>query len=149
MQPLNLPEYDFKLKEDEGKTCILDEVRKKYVVLTPEEWVRQNFLQYLIREKGYPGSLIQVEAFTKTGGLNLRADIIARNPQGDPLLIVECKAPGVNITQEVFDQAARYNMKWRSPYLIVTNGLKHFCCAIDHEHQKIRFLKDVPEYANT
>ena len=146
MQPLNLPAYNFKLRETEGKAYILDEVRKKYVALTPEEWVRQHFIQYLIQEKGYPGSLIQVEAFFRTGNRNLRADIIARNTSGNPILIVECKAPEVNITQEVFDQAAKYNMKWKSPYLVVTNGFKHFCCKIDYDQQKFQFVKEIPDY---
>jgi len=148
MQALNLPPYEMKFKEKEGRRMIFDPVRKKYVALTPEEWVRQNFLQYLIREKKYPASLLRVEASFRTHGLNLRADILASGPQGQPLMIVECKAPDVKITQEVFDQAARYNMKWRSPYLTVTNGISHFCCHIFIRDGRIEFLKDIPFYSD-
>ncbi|MBU2651524.1 MAG: type I restriction enzyme HsdR N-terminal domain-containing protein [Bacteroidetes bacterium] len=146
MQALNLPAYEMKVKEEEGRRMIFDPVRKKYVALTPEEWVRQNFLQYLIRGKKYPATLLRVEASFRIHGLSLRADILASDPQGQPLMIVECKAPDVKITQEVFDQAARYNMKWQSPYLTVTNGISHFCSRIFIREERIEFLQDIPSY---
>ncbi len=146
MQPLNLPAYDFKLRETEGKMYILDEIRKKYVTLTPEEWVRQHFIQYLVNEKQYPASLIKVEKSFKTGGMDFRADILAHNPQGIPILVVECKSFDIKITQDVFEQAARYNMKWKSPFLAVTNGLSHFCCKINHQEQSFLFVNEIPAY---
>jgi type I site-specific restriction endonuclease len=146
MTELNLPPYKFNIRENGTRTEIFDAFRKKYVVLTPEEWVRQNFLQYMITEKKYPASLIIVEAGLKYNQLTKRADIVAYNKEGKAFLIVECKAPEVKITQDVFDQIARYNMTFKVKYLVVTNGLQHFCCEMNYNDNSYIYLKDVPEY---
>lgn len=146
MQLLNLPQYQFKLKEVSGKIQIFDAFRKKYVVLTPEEWVRQNFLQYLVTEKKYAASLIAVEAGLKYNELQKRADILVYDKQGSPFLLVECKAPEVKISQDVFDQVARYNMSFKVVYLVVTNGMDHFCCKMDYEKNNYQFLEEIPVF---
>jgi len=146
MQELNLPKYQFKLKEADGKIKIFDAFRKRYVVLTPEEWVRQNFLQYLITEKKYAASLIAVEAGLKYNELQKRADILVYDKQGSPFLLVECKAPEVKISQDVFDQVAGYNMSFKVTYLVVTNGMDHFCCKMDYEKNNYRFLEEIPVF---
>ncbi len=146
MQALNLPAYQFKIKRDGQRTQIFDAIRKKYLVLTPEEWVRQHFVRYLIEEKGFPASLIAIEMGLKLNGLQKRGDIVAYQASGDPLLIVECKAPSVKISQGTFDQIARYNMVLKVNYLVVTNGLDHYCCIIDHLQGSYHFLKEVPNY---
>jgi hypothetical protein len=146
MQALNLPPYQFKFKETEGRLMIFDSFRKKYVVLTPEEWVRQNFISYLISEKKFPASLIAVEAGLKYNQLQKRADILVYDKQGGPLLLVECKAPEVKITQDTFDQVARYNMTFKVKYLVVTNGMNHFCCQMDYSDNSYVYLKDIPVY---
>ena len=146
MTELNLPPYKFNIRENGTRTEIFDVFRKNYVVLTPEEWVRQNFLQYMIIEKKYPASLIIVEAGLKYNQLTKRADIVAYNKEGKPLLIVECKAPEVKITQDVFDQIARYNTTFKVKYLIVTNGINHFCCEMNYEDNSYVYLKDVPMF---
>lgn len=146
MQVLNLPSYDFKLKSNENKTLIFDNFRKKYVVLTPEEWVRQHFAQFLVVQKQYPVSLIALEKQLSINGLKKRTDIVVYNAQGFPSIIVECKAPHITIGQDTFDQIARYNLKLNAPYLIVTNGLEHYFCKMDLENESYVFLKDVPSY---
>jgi hypothetical protein len=148
MEKLNLPTYSFNIKLIEQRKYIFDFIRKKFVILTPEEWVRQNFLKYLVEEKKYPASLIVVEKEFKLNNLSKRSDAVLYNKMGNPLLIVECKASSVKIDQKVFDQIARYNMKLKVELLVVTNGLEHFCCKIDFENQKYYFLKDVPDYFN-
>ncbi|MFP4024003.1 MAG: type I restriction enzyme HsdR N-terminal domain-containing protein [Thiohalospira sp.] len=146
MERLNLPTYSFNIKLKEQRKYIFDFIRKKYVILTPEEWVRQNFLKYLVEEKKYPASLIAVEKEFKLNTLSKRSDAVVYNRSGQPFLIVECKATTVKIDQKVFDQIARYNMKLNVKFLIVTNGLEHYCCKIDIENQKYYFLKDIPEF---
>jgi len=146
MEKLNLPTYSFNIKFIEQRKYIFDFIRKKYVILTPEEWVRQNFLKYLVEEKKYPASLIAVEKEFKLNNLSKRSDAVIYNKQGDPLLIVECKAPEVKIDQKVFDQIARYNMVLHVELLIVTNGLQHFCCKLDAEMDTYYFLKEIPKY---
>ena len=143
---LSLPIYKLKLKTVEEKTHIFDEVRKKYLLLTPEEWVRQNFIHYLNKEKKYPLGLMGVEQMVKYNSLKTRADIVIYNLEGKPNVIVECKAPEVKITQDTFNQIAKYNSQLKVKYLIVTNGMKHFCCQMDYENNKITFLEDVPTY---
>jgi hypothetical protein len=145
MERLNLPTYSFNIKLKEQRKYIFDFIRKKYVLLTPEEWVRQNFLKYLVEEKKYPASLIAVEKEFKLNTLSKRSDVVVYNRLGQPFLMVECKATNVTINQKVFDQIARYNMKLNVEYLVVTNGLEHYCCKIDIENQNYIFLKDVPE----
>lgn len=146
MIKLNLPQYKLRLKSNENKTLIFDKVRKKYFVLTPEEWVRQHYVSYLLEEKKYPISLIAIEKQLIVNGLKKRTDILVFNKQGNPEIIVECKAPSVKITQETFDQIARYNLKLKANYLIVTNGLQHIFCKIDIEKENYIFLPEIPDY---
>ena len=148
MEKLNLPQYQIKIKEEGDKKYIFDPIRKKYLVLLPEEWVRQNFIQFLIQEKEYSASLIEVEKGLKLNELNKRADIVVSDNTGQPFVLVECKAPKVKIDQEVFEQVARYNMVFKVPYLIVTNGLEHYCAKIDFEKNSFEFLKEIPNYRN-
>ncbi len=143
---LNLPNAELKIKLVEETTQVFDEVRKKYFKLTPEEWVRQNFIHYLKKDKNYPFGLMGVEKMVKYNSLKTRADILIYNREGMPSVIVECKAPNVEITQDAFNQIAKYNYKLRVKYLVVTNGLKHFCCDMDYENNKITFLEEIPEY---
>jgi hypothetical protein len=149
MQKLNLPTYPFKVKSSENKTLIFDKIRKKYMVLTPEEWVRQHFVHFLIEEKKYPTSLIALEKELTINNRKKRTDILIFNTDGIPDIIVECKAPKVKITQETFDQIARYNLALNAKYLIVTNGLEHYFCQMDFENENYIFLKDIPSYQNS
>mgnify|MGYP001814288746 CR=1 FL=1 len=125
---------------------VLDIYRKRFVRLTPEEEVRQRFARYLLEEKGYPASLVMTEYSLKVNKLSRRCDILVHKPAGHPVLLVECKAPEVKISQASFDQVARYNLAFRVRYLMVTNGLKHYCCQLDFETEKITFLKEIPSY---
>ncbi len=145
MQELNFPHYPFKIKTRENKTVIFDIVRKKYVVLTPEEWVRQHVIHFLAEEKKYPLSLMAVEKQVMVNSLTRRTDIVVYNTQGEPSIIVECKAPSVTITQETFDQIARYNLSLDADYLFVTNGLNHFYAIMDHQNQSYIFLPELPK----
>jgi len=144
MQKLNFPEYSFRFKNSENKVLIFDEIRKKFVVLTPEEWVRQHVVKFLLEEKKYPKSYINVEKNIKINGLTKRYDIVVFNPDGSIFLLVECKAQEVSITQNVFDQIARYNLKLNAQYLMVTNGLNNYFCQMDFENEKYIFLKELP-----
>ena len=146
MQELNLPKYSLKFKSINGKVYIFDSIRKKYLVNTPEEWVRQNFIQFLIQEKGYPASLMAVEMGIDVLNTKKRCDIVLYNTKGLPSIIVECKAPSVKISQDAFDQIARYNLSLNSDFLIVTNGLEHYICVMDHENKCYHFLKEIPNY---
>ncbi len=146
MQALNLPVIEAKTRAQNGRTEIFDPIRKKYVTLTPEEWVRQHFIQYLIHEKEVPASLIHVEASLKYNRLAKRSDLVIYTKTGTPCLVVECKAPEVKITQEVFDQVAIYNMTLKVDYLVVTNGLNHYACFIDHAKGTYIFLTEIPAY---
>lgn len=144
--PLNLPNYPFKITNRDNVIFIFDEIRKKHLVLTPEEWVRQHFIQYLITEKKFSATLLQIE-----GGLNLnqtkkRSDILVYNSAGEKIMVIECKAPSVAITQATFDQAARYNSVYKAPWLVVTNGMSHFYAKIDHKNGAFSFVEDVPNY---
>lgn len=143
---MNLPTYPFKIKSSENKYFIFDIVRKKYMVLTPEEWVRQHIVHFLIEEKNYPISLIAVEKKIIVNKLTKRTDILVFNANGVPNIIVECKAPSVKITQDAFDQIARYNLKLKANYLIVTNGLTHFYAVMDLENERYVFLENIPNY---
>ncbi len=144
MQELNFPKYSFRFKSSENKLAVFDEIRKKFILLTPEEWVRQNVVQFLLREKKYPKSLINVEKVIKINDLVKRYDIVVYNPDGSIFLLVECKAPSIKITQDTFDQIARYNLALRAEHLMVTNGLNHYFCKIDFENEKYVFLKELP-----
>ncbi len=146
MPALNLPAYSFTLKEEDKKTKIFDVIRKKYLVLTPEEWVRQHIIRYLIEERNVPKNLIAVEQSLRLYGLHKRTDILVYSKEGKPLLMVECKAPTIKINQNAFDQIGRYNIKLKLPYLLVTNGMKHYVAKINFEEKKFTFLKDIPTY---
>ena len=146
MIDLNLPKYSLKIKNKENKLFIFDVIRKKYVVLTPEEWVRQNYLQYLIHDKKYPASLIAVEKQVKVNNLSKRTDILIFDRQGKPQIIVECKAPSVKIGQDTFDQIARYNLKLDVSLLVITNGLQHYYAQMDKKAMKYVFLKELPSF---
>jgi predicted type IV restriction endonuclease len=146
MQNLNFPSYTFRFKNSENKVAIFDEIRKKFVVLTPEEWVRQHVVQYLLLEKKYPKSLINVEKLVKVNGLNKRYDIVVFQPNGEIFLLIECKAPEVPISQQTFDQIARYNLQLNAQFLMVTNGLNHYFCQMDFENEKYVFLKEAPDF---
>lgn len=130
------------MKDD--KPFILDIIRRQYVALTPEEWVRQHFVHFLINHKGYPQSLMANEVQLKLNGMSRRCDTVVYDRALKPRVIVEYKAPSVNITQKVFDQICRYNMVLQVDYLIVTNGLTHYCCKVDNEVRSYTFLRDVP-----
>ena len=146
MPQLNLPNAVLKTKLVGGTTQVFDAVRKKYLVLTPEEWVRQHFIHYLNQEKKYPLGLMGVEQMVKYNEQSTRADIVLYTSEGNPNMIVECKAPKVKITQDTFNQIAKYNFKLRVDFLVVTNGMQHFCCAMDYENNKITFLEDIPQF---
>jgi len=146
LKQLNLPEYSFRISGKEGEEMILDPIRKKFVRLTPEEWVRQNFVQYLIHEGKYPPGLIAIEIMSKFNKLKNRVDVLVHDRKGNPVMIVECKSPEIKINDEVFDQIVRYNMGFRVPYLIVTNGMDHYACKIDVENNKYEFLLVIPLY---
>tara|TARA_B100001540_G_C15799649_1_gene639331 strand:- start:685 stop:1134 length:450 start_codon:yes stop_codon:yes gene_type:complete len=143
---LSLPIYKLKLKVVQQKTHIFDVVRKKYLLLTPEEWVRQNFIHYLNKEKKYPLGLMGIEKMVKYNSLKSRADIVLYNTDGNPNIIIECKAPEVKITQDTFYQIAKYNSKLKVQYLIVTNGMKHYCCSMDYDTNAVTFLEEIPVY---
>lgn len=148
MQELNLPTYDYRLKKDGEQVRIFDPLRKKYVALTPEEWVRQHFVNFLLTEKKVPSGLVILEKKIIMNTMTRRPDILVYDKKFDPVMIVECKAPEVKISQDTFDQIARYNSVIRAPYLVVTNGLKLYCCKMDHEDNSYQFLEDVPDYAD-
>jgi type I site-specific restriction endonuclease len=148
VQELNFTPYNFRIKNNENKLMIFDVIRKKFVVLQPEEWVRQHCLHYLIEEKKYPRSHINVEKELKVNNLRKRYDIVVYNPEGSILLIVECKSYKVKIDQSTFDQIARYNLTLNAAFLMVTNGINHYYCQMDHAEKRYRFLKDLPNYKN-
>jgi len=148
MQQLNFPTYNFRFKNSENKTAIFDEIRKKFIILTPEEWVRQNVVQYLLQQKKYPKSLVNVEKLLKINGLVKRYDVVVFNNDGSIFILVECKAPEIKISQTTFDQIARYNMTMKAEYLMVTNGLNHYFCQMDFENEKYAFLRELPDYGS-
>ena len=144
---LNLPEQKFKIKNVDRSLQIFDALRSKYVALTPEEWVRQNFVAYLINQKGYPESLINNEIALTQNNIKRRCDTLIIDRNANPLVIVEYKAPSIKITQKVFDQIVRYNMVLQAKYLIVSNGMQHFCCQIDYVNNSYSFLPDIPSFS--
>jgi len=146
MQVLNFPKYNFRFKNSENKVQIFDVIRKKFVTLQPEEWVRQHVIHYLIHEKNYPITLINVEKQLELNGLKKRYDIVVFNSDGSIHLICECKAPKIIIDQSTFDQIAQYNLVLKASYLMVSNGLKHFYCKMDFEKEKYTFLTDIPDF---
>lgn len=146
MAELKLPAYNAKVVVKDGKRNIFDLLRRKYVALTPEEWVRQHFINFLISCKGYPGSLLANEIAISLNGTSKRCDSILFDRQGQPQMIVEYKAPTVKITSKVFDQIARYNIVLKVKFLIVTNGIDHYCCKVDYQNNRCVFLQDIPDY---
>ncbi|ESU25306.1 hypothetical protein FLJC2902T_31140 [Flavobacterium limnosediminis JC2902] len=146
MQKLNFPAYTFRFKNSENKLAVFDEIRKKFVALTPEEWVRQHVVQFLMQHKNYPKSYINVEKSIKINGLTKRYDAVVFQPDGKIFLLVECKAPEVPISQQTFDQIARYNMILEAKYLMVTNGLNHYFCSMDFENEQYQFLRELPDF---
>lgn len=148
MLELNLPTFDKKITTKANKAFILDVIRRQYVALTPEEWVRQHFVHYLTVHKGYPQSLMANEVQLKFNGMSRRCDTVVYDRSLRPRVIIEYKAPTVNITQKVFEQICRYNMVLQVDYLIVSNGLAHYCCKVDYTAQSYSFLHDIPEYSS-
>ncbi len=148
MIALNLPPYDHKIKKKDDKLFIFDILRKKYVFLTPEEWVRQHFVHFLINQYHYPKALMKAEGGLKYNNLPKRTDLVIFDNYGKPYIVVECKDVFVPLTQAVFEQAARYNYVLKAPYLIVVNGLEYHCCRIDHITQTYQFLEDIPRYTS-
>jgi hypothetical protein len=146
LKQLNLPQYSFRISGKEGSEMILDPLRRKYVKLSPEEWVRQNFVQYLINEGKYPPGLLGIEVLFRFNKLKRRVDILVHDRSGKPVLIVECKSPEIEIDDKVFEQIATYNMSYKVPYLIVTNGMHHYACKIDHAAMKFDYLLVIPLY---
>jgi hypothetical protein len=146
VQKLNFSKYNFRFKSNENKTLIFDIIRKKFVILTPEEWVRQHTLHFLITEKKYPVSYINVEKQLLLNDTVKRYDIVIFKNDGDVEIIIECKAPSVTINQVSFDQIARYNLALNSNLLMVTNGLTHYFCKMDIKNKKYFFLRDLPKY---
>lgn len=146
MQKLNFPAYTFRFKNSENKVAIFDVIRKKFIILTPEEWVRQHTVQFLLEEKKYPKSYINVEKLIKVNNTSKRYDIAVFKPNGELFLLIECKAPEVAISQDTFDQIARYNLKLKAEYLMVTNGVNHYFCQMDFENEKYVFLKELPNF---
>lgn len=144
MQPLNFPAYVFRFKNSENKRLIFDPIRKKFVVLTPEEWVRQHVIQFLIRDQKLSSSLINVEKKLLLNGAVKRYDVVVFLPNGNIYLLVECKAPSVSITQDTFDQIARYNLVTQAQYLMVSNGMHHYFCSMDYENGRYVFLETLP-----
>lgn len=146
MQKLNLPPYKANIKSENGRYLIFDILRGKYVALTPEEWVRQNFVQYLINYKNYSRNLMNNEIPLKLNGTSKRCDTVVFSNAAMPKMIIEYKAPDVKITQKVFNQITRYNMVLKVDYLVVSNGLNHYCCKMDYENQSYIFLEDIPDF---
>jgi hypothetical protein len=146
MVELNFPTYSFRLKNKENKVFIFDILRKKEVVLTPEEWVRQHVVHWLLKDKNYPASIIAIEKQLQLNKTTKRTDILLFDKKGMPDVIVECKAPHIPITQASFDQIARYNLQLNAKVLMVTNGLQHYYCATDHANETYIYLPELPSY---
>jgi len=146
MQKLNFPDYSFRFKNSENKVAIFDEIRKKFIILTPEEWVRQHVVRFLTYDKKYPISHVNVEKIIRINGLTKRYDVVVFQPDGKIFLLVECKAPGVPVSQVAFDQIARYNMTLKASYMMVTNGINHYFCQMDYEQEKYHFLQELPQF---
>lgn len=146
MTVLNLPSFDYKIKKEKDRLFIFDIIRKRYIALTPEEWVRQHFVSYLISYKGYPLGLIGNEISLRLNGQNRRCDTVIYDIYGSPLMIIEYKAPHITLNQEVFNQVIRYNIALKVKYLVVSNGINHYCCVMDYDDMCPHFLKEIPDY---
>ena len=145
MQMLNLPPIQARLKAEKGKQSIFDVIRKKYVFLTPEEWVRQHFIHFLL-QLNYPASLMAVEKLVVVNELRQRADIVVFNRKGKAALIVECKAPTITLSNETLRQAARYNIPLGVKYLVITNGLKHYCVKLNEADKEFKVVDEMPDF---
>ncbi len=148
MVQLNLPPYQIRVKETGGRKQVFDILRRKYVALTPEEWVRQHFIHYLIEHKNYPASLLANEVPLQIGEKRMRADSVLYDNQLHPRIIIEYKAPNITLTQKVFDQITVYNLLLHVDYLIVSNGMTTYICKMDYEKQTYKFLETIPNYEN-
>ena len=146
MDTLNLPTYLFRIKQDKQKKYIFDEIRHRFVLLTPEEWVRQHLIKYLVHVKNFPLMLMGIEKGFTQLRRKQRYDLLIHDRNGEPLMIVECKAPRVDISQNTFDQATRYNIRYKAPYMLISNGRKHYCCQINLENRQYRFLQEIPDF---
>lgn len=147
MAQLNLPSYDVKIAQRNGKNVIYDFLRRRYINLTPEEWVRQHFTHFLVEHKGYPAALMANEVGLDVGGVMRRCDTVLYHRNGGrPRVIIEYKAPEITITQEVFNQISSYNSVFRADYLIVSNGINHYCCRMNYENNSVEFLQEIPIY---
>ena len=140
MKGLNIPTYSLKIKSENGLGYVYDQFRKKYVRLTPEEWVRQNFAHYLVNEKAYPASRIVIEKSLSVNKMVKRCDILIYNDTGNPVMMVECKSPDIDLGQKTFEQVSIYNISFRLEYLVITNGIKHYCCRVDFDTSEVIFL---------
>lgn len=147
MYQLNLPTYDLRLRRTGNRDMIFDVLRRKYVALTPEEWVRQHFVHFLIEHKGYPTALLANEIELRIGGKHLRADTLLYNKELRPHMLIEYKSPTIALTQKVFDQISAYNLLLHADYLIVSNGMQHICCRMDYEQNTYHFLEEIPAYS--
>ncbi len=147
-EELNLPSSNLKIKYIDDKEYVFDALRRKYVALTPEEWVRQNFVSYLITVKGFLAGLMNNEVSIIQNGIKRRCDTLVSDKYGNPLVIVEYKSPNVDITQKVFDQIVRYNYVLKVKYLIVSNGMSHYCCKINYGSGSYSFLHEIPSFEN-
>ncbi len=142
-----LPDHGVKTRHGPDGLQVWDPIRRQWVALLPEEWVRQHFINYLVHDRGCPASLLSVERSLTMNGLTKRADIVVHGADGRPVALVECKAPAVKLGQTVFEQAARYNVVFRVSFLIVTNGLRHYCCRVDAATGSVEFLVEIPDHA--
>lgn len=147
MSGLNLPEYDVNITEHNGKRMIFDFLRRKFVALTPEEWVRQHFTHFLVEQKGYPKSLLVNETELHIGDKRLRCDTVLYDKTMHPRMIIEYKAPTIQLQQKTFNQIAVYNLLLHADYLVISNGILHYCCQMDYERRTYTFLQDIPSYA--
>ena len=148
MLQLNLPQYNFRIKKQDEKLLIFDSQRKRYVSLTPEEWVRQHFIRFLIDKKGYPSALLAVEKQLNLNGMKKRCDAILYNPDAKPAMIIEFKAPHVSINQQTFDQVAVYNAKLKVDFFIISNGLEHYCCSVNTKTAQYEYFPEIPDYSS-
>lgn len=148
MISLNLPAYEFRIRQQYGKPRIFDRLRRKFVTLTPEEWVRQNMVEYLICDKGFPAARMGNEISLQYNGMLKRCDSVVYDISGKPLLIAEFKAPSVSVTQATFDQITRYVWQLKADYLLVSNGLNHYCCWLDYTKMSMAYLEEIPLYEN-
>ncbi len=147
MEKLNFPKYNLQIKSIENKDYVFEPIRKKWLLCTPEEWVRVNCINYVSNTKGYPPSLISVEHQIDVYGLKKRFDLLIYNINFSPFILIECKSPSVKINQKTFDQIIQYNLKLKCPHLMVTNGLNHYFCTVKQNEKKVEFIDSIPFYS--